>query len=97
MKYIVDIDGTICNNTQGNYTQARPIPERIAKINSLYDQGHHITYWTARGGNSGIDWTDLTNQQLATWGCKFHVLMMRKPVYDLWIDDKAINSEVFFS
>jgi hypothetical protein len=97
MKYIVDIDGTICNNTQGDYNQAKPIPERIAKINALYDQDHHITYWTARGGNSGIDWTDLTNRQLDEWGCKYHVLMMRKPVYDLWIDDKAINSEVFFS
>jgi len=96
MKYMVDIDGTICNNTQGDYPCAQPWPDRIAKINALYDQGHEITYWTARGGNSGKDWTELTTQQLADWGCKYHKLMMRKPVYDLWIDDKAINSEEYF-
>ena len=96
MRYIVDIDGTICITNTGNYVDSKPLTVRIEKINTLYDQGHHITYWTARGGNSGIDWTDLTREQLNRWGCKYHQLHMKKPVYDLWIDDKAINSEEYF-
>ena len=33
MKYIIDVDGTICNNTDGNYHNAIPNECRIAKIN----------------------------------------------------------------
>ena len=58
MRYVVDIDGTICTpgKGEGRYTEAVSIPDRIAKINKLYDQGHYIVYLTARGmgrfGNS---------------------------------------------
>jgi hypothetical protein len=97
MKYIVDIDGTICDSSFGSYYNSKPLHDRIAKINQLYDDGHHITYWTARGGNSGIDWSELTEQQLSDWSCKYHKLLMKKPVYDLWIDDKAINSNTYFN
>lgn len=96
MKYIVDIDGTICNNTDGDYKNAKPYVDRIEKINNLYDAGHYIVYWTARGGNTGKDWTNLTKQQLIKWGCKYDELNMHKPSYDIWIDDKAINAEDYF-
>lgn len=96
MRYIVDIDGTICNNTEGNYESAEPYLDRIEKINKLYDTGNYIVYWTARGGNSGKDWGILTRTQLEEWGCKYHELNMKKPVYDLWIDDKAVNSGEYF-
>lgn len=96
MIYIVDIDNTICDtpNIDGvnRYDLATPIAERISKINSLYDRGMTIVYWTARGGSTGIDWTDLTTQQLENWACKYHELRMRKPSYDVWIDDKAFNA-----
>lgn len=95
-KYMVDIDGTICNNTFGQYEKAKPYAERIKVINDLYDTGHRITYWTARGGNTGTDWSELTKKQLTEWGCKYHELKMQKPAYDIWIDDKAIWSEDFF-
>ncbi len=94
--YIVDIDNTICISSNSDYANSKPIYERIAKINKLYDDGNTIIYWTARGGNSGIDWTDKTHSQLAAWGCKYNEIRMNKPVYDLWIDDKAINSEEYF-
>lgn len=96
MRYIVDIDGTICVTPNGNYLGSKPIDENIKKINQLYIEGHEIIYWTARGGNSGIDWSDLTRHQLEQWGCKFHELRMNKPVYDVWIDDKAISAEEYF-
>ena len=93
-KYIVDIDGTIAN-TPGNldYTMAHPIKKRIDVINKLYDEGNYIKYWTARGTKSGIDWYDITHQQLLDWGCRFHELEVKKPFYDVWIDDRAFNAE----
>ena len=48
-RYCFDIDGTICNNTWGEYEKALPIPDRIEVVNKLYNDGHHIIYFTARG------------------------------------------------
>lgn len=93
----VDIDGTICTNTFGNYELAKPFLGNIQKINKLYDSGHQIVYWTARGGTTKIDWTELTEKQLKKWGAKYHKLVLGKPHYDLYIDDKSINSMNFFS
>ena len=100
MIYIVDIDQTICMtpcvNGKHRYDLSDPFPQRIDKINKLYDQGHTIIYWTARGSGSGIDWTELTTKQLNDWGCKFHEVRLGKPSYDIWIDDKALNDGEFF-
>tara|TARA_R100001230_G_C5620805_1_gene130352 strand:+ start:61 stop:279 length:219 start_codon:yes stop_codon:yes gene_type:complete len=72
MIYYVDIDGTICTQENKNdtldYDKAKPRPEQIQKINKLYDDGHTIVYWTARGTVTGIDWNDLTENQLRLWG-----------------------------
>jgi len=93
----VDIDETICEYGENReYAEAKPITERIKKINSLHEQGHKVVYWTARGGTTGIDWTDLTQEQLTRWGVKYDELKMWKPAYDIFICDKAINSERFF-
>ena len=96
MKYMIDVDGTICNNTNGDYQSAVPFVDRIEHFNKLFDEGHEIHYWTARGSNSGIDWTTLTRQQFANWQVKYTTLKLSKPVYDIWIDDKAINVETYF-
>lgn len=96
MKYIIDIDGTICTNTYGKYHDAVPFMDRIEYLNSLYDAGDEIHYWTARGSTSNIDWQTLTLSQLKEWGAKYTTAQTGKPSYDKWIDDKAFNSEVFF-
>jgi len=93
--YYVDIDGTICNNTNGRYSMAEPREKYIAFVNELYDQGNHITYWTARGATTGIDWSELTKNQLDSWGCKYHKLKMNKPFYDVFLDDKAMSVEEY--
>lgn len=96
-RIFVDIDGTICTwERDGSYEEAKPYLERIKKINALYEEGNIITYWTARGSGSGIDWSFITKKQLNEWGVKYHKLFFGKPVYDVFIDDKAINSENFF-
>ena len=64
------------------------------KINKLYDEGKHITYWTARGSLSGSDYFDLTKKQLDEWECKYHELSVgEKPLYDLLICDKTKRIE----
>jgi uncharacterized HAD superfamily protein len=89
MRYVIDIDGTICTQTASSYPDAEPYADRISKVNALYDQGCEIVYWTARGMSSGTDWSELTKRQLDQWGCKYHHLWMGKPSYDVWVDDKA--------
>ncbi len=97
MIYYVDIDETICNyKGERDYSLATPIRENIEKINKLYDEGHTIIYWTARGTVTGLDWHDLTGRQLKEWGAKYHEYKLGKPHYDVFICDKAFNTEAFF-
>lgn len=93
MVIYIDIDETICNSPdKPNYATSTPIVQNIQKANKLYDQGHLIVYWTARGTATGVDWTAVTEQQLQEWGVKYHGLKFGKPNYDLFIDDKNINT-----
>jgi len=93
MIYFIDIDDTICKlGEELKYETATPIESAIYKVNQLYLQGHHIVFWTARGTGSGLDWSELTRSQLESWGVKYHELRFGKPVYDVFIDDKNLNS-----
>lgn len=107
--FVVDIDGTICDKDvcrkDGDYETSVPKLERIARINALYDEGHIIKYFTARGMGRYEDneylakeaFYDLTYKQLKSWGCKFHELILGKPSGDIYIDDKGINANDFFN
>ena len=95
LKVWVDIDETIClTPPTRKYSESVPIPKNIEKVNRLYDSGHEIVYWTARGCKSGKDYSKLTLSQLEKWGCKYTRLETnyKKPNYDVLIDDKAVNS-----
>lgn len=94
MKIYVDIDNTICHTQDSNYENSQPRQEQIDKINKLYDEGHEIVYWTARGGHSGKIWTAFTRIQLENWGCKYtRIEQQKKPSYDLFICDKTKRIE----
>tara|TARA_Y100001963_G_C6522272_1_gene327151 strand:+ start:135 stop:434 length:300 start_codon:yes stop_codon:yes gene_type:complete len=95
MNIFVDIDETICfYEGERNYPEAVPHYGNIAKINKLYDEGHKITYWTARGTVTKIDWMQTTIDQLNDWGCKYHKISVGlKPAYDLLICDKTKRIE----
>lgn len=100
--YVVDLDGTLCDTQRSEegfwrYLEAKPFPERIEKINKLYDEGHTIIIETARGCTSGKDWYPDTFAQLKSFGLKFHQLRTGvKHGADFFIDDKGINAEDFF-
>ena len=101
MKYCFDLDGTICDtpmrpsDNKPGYLEATPFPFMVGTVNRLYNEGHRIIIQTARGRGSGIDWTDLTKEQLEHWGVRYHELepMFHKPTADIFIDDKGINVE----
>jgi hypothetical protein len=94
--YIFDIDGVICSKEE-DYSLATAYLSRINKINSLFDNGHTIIYWTARGSTTGIDWKEITKNQLKEWGAKYHDVLFGKPYYDYFVDDKGCNSIPFFT
>ncbi len=96
----VDIDETICFyereiplDGKKDYNTAIPNHTNIAKVNKLYEQGHMVVYWTARGSRSGIDWHDFTKKQLDSWGVKYHKLRCDKPYYDIFIEDRSKRIE----
>ena len=94
MVIYIDVDETICNSPdKPDYTTNTPIIENISKANKLYDDGNTIIYWTARGTVTGMDWKTTTLNQFKEWGVKFHDLKFGKPYYDLFIDDKNLNTE----
>ncbi len=81
IKYMIDIDGTICSKTNSEYTSCVPRTDKISLFNHLYEQGHEVRYW-------GKNWDDFTVNQLESWDVKYHTINMGK-------DDKAINANDF--
>lgn len=91
-KIYIDIDNTICITLGTDYSNAKPNHCNIEKVNYLYDIGHEITLWTARGTVTGIDWRSVTEGQLKKWNVKYHCLVFGKPAFDIFIDDKVLNT-----
>ena len=103
-----DLDDTLCTRPKEKeslgiekYNHCEPIQEMIDLSNSLYDKGHTICIYTARGMttfNGDIELIyeklyDLTLKSLEKWGVKHHGLYMGKLHYDLLIDDKCMELE----
>ena len=93
---LCDIDGTICEDIKNEeshlYTTAEVIPGSLDQLNQWYEEGHHITFFTAREEKDRqvtLDWLD-------KHGFKHHGLIMNKPrclnnedVY-CWIDNRKV-------
>lgn len=101
-----DLDDTLCTRPSDKeilgidkYHYCEPIKEMIDLSNSLYDKGHTIYIYTARGmhtlnGDVGEIYAklyDITLNSLKQWGVKHNGLYMGKMHYDLLIDDKAMG------
>ena len=50
-----------------------------------------------RKGQQALDWSKTTKHQLDSWGVKYHDLKLGKPHYDLFIDDKVLNTNDWMS
>jgi len=105
MKYVIDIDGTICTTQSGDYNGSIPLIERIAFVNNLFENGYEVVYFTARGMGSSnenqeaasLKWFELTKKQLDGWGAKYNELILGKPSADFYIDDKNLSIFDFFN
>lgn len=93
-----DLDGVICEQTSGDYHNAKCKKEIVVAINDLYDDGYRVIIYTSRymgRSNEDIIKTykagyNFTLNQLNDWGLKFHELFLGKPRYDVLVDDKSI-------
>ena len=88
--YCFDLDGTLCTNTEGDYENALPYTERISIVNDLYEKGNTIIIETARGSKTGIDWNQITKNQLNKWGISYHKLRAGVKIAE------GINDKSFF-
>jgi CMP-N-acetylneuraminic acid synthetase len=87
-----DIDGVLATVVPGNrYDRATPLRENIRLVNALFDAGHRIILFTARGSVTGKDWKEITHRQMTEWGVRFHDLRFGKPGADYYVDDKMIG------
>ncbi|MDC0533564.1 phosphoheptose isomerase [Candidatus Pelagibacter sp.] len=94
-----DIDNVICRTHKNDYTKSKPIKKTINLINYLYKKGYFIKIFTSRfmgRNNENVNKAKkngykLTINQLKKWNIKFHILIMGKPSFDIYIDDKAFG------
>ena len=95
--YCFDLDGTLCHTVDGDYEESIPHFDRIRRVNQLHSAGHRIVIDTARGSLTGLDWFNITKDQLDRWGVRYHALRVgTKIAADYYIDDKAIVDGEFF-
>jgi CMP-N,N'-diacetyllegionaminic acid synthase len=92
--FCIDIDGVLATIVSPDrYQDANPICNTIDKVNELFNAGHKVILFTARGSATGLDWQAETEAQLRSWGVKYHRLMFGKPAADFYVDDKAMLPE----
>lgn len=92
--YLIDIDGTICDDIPNEQPQrmakANVYPEALKTLNKWYDEGHMITFFTSRlEEHRGV-----TEKWLNNHNFKYHGLLMDKPRggnYH-WIDNHIVRA-----
>ena len=92
--YLIDIDGTICddipNEQPERMSDAKVYPEALETLNKWYNEGHMITFFTSRLEIH----RDVTEKWLNDHGFKYHGLLMDKPRggnYH-WIDNHMVRA-----
>lgn len=91
-RIVVDMDGVIATLTARNdYRLAEPLTDNIRVINRLAAAGNTIVVFTARGSATGLDWSELTRDQLRRWGVAHHELILGKPPADFYVDDRGVS------
>jgi len=95
--YLIDIDGTICddipNEEPERMIDAAVYPDALATLNQWFDEGHIITFFTSRTE----DHRKVTEEWLNKHGFKYHGILMGKPRggnYH-WIDNHIVRATKF--
>ena len=95
--YLIDIDGTICDDIPNEEPErmltAEVYPDALETLNKWFDVGHIITFFTSR--------TEEHREYTVIWldkhGFKYHGLLMGKPRggnYH-WIDNHMVRATQF--
>lgn len=94
---ILDIDGTICDDIPNENPQRMheilPYPEALKMVNTWYERGHIITFFSSRSE----ELRELTTNWLAKHGFNYHNLILGKPrggKYH-WIDNQLLSATRF--
>jgi hypothetical protein len=92
--YMIDIDGTICddipNEEPERMATAELYPDALVTLNKWYDEGHIITFFTSRIEEN----REVTEIWLKKHGFKYHGMLMGKPRggnYH-WIDNHLVRA-----
>ena len=92
--YLIDIDGTVTEDVPNEQPERMatclPYEGSVDMINSWYDDGHIITFFTSRTNEHEI----VTKQWLDKHGFKYHYLLLNKPRggnYH-WIDNHIVRA-----
>mgnify|MGYP002631288140 CR=1 FL=1 len=92
--YLIDIDGTITedvpNEEPERMSTCLPYDGAVNIINTWYDQGHIITFFTSRTDEHEL----VTREWLENNGFKYHNLLLNKPRggnYH-WIDNHTVRA-----
>ena len=92
--YLIDIDGTITDDVPNEEPERMatclPYEGSVEIINSWYDQGHIITFFTSRTDEHEV----VTKQWLEKHGFKYHNILLNKPRggnYH-WIDNHVVRA-----
>ena len=92
--YMIDIDGTICddipNEEPERMATAELYPDALVTLNKWYEEGHIITFFTSRVEEQ----REVTEMWLKKHGFKYHGILMGKPRggnYH-WIDNHLVRA-----
>tara|TARA_Y100000589_G_scaffold135686_1_gene129855 strand:+ start:2476 stop:2892 length:417 start_codon:yes stop_codon:yes gene_type:complete len=95
--YLIDIDGTICDDIPNEQSEkmktAKLYPDALKTLNKWYSQGHYITFFTSRVEEH----RKITEEWLHKNGFKYHALLMGKPRggnYH-WVDNHIVRATRF--
>jgi uncharacterized HAD superfamily protein len=95
--YLIDIDGTICddipNEEPERMATAELYPDALETLNKWYEEGHYITFFTSRTEEH----REVTEVWLKENEFKYHGLLMGKPRggnYH-WVDNHIVRATRF--
>ncbi len=95
--FLIDIDGTICDDIPNEEPERMktvlPYPDALKIINRWYEEGHVITFFSARTEQH----REITEAWLQKHGFKYHGLLLGKPRggnYH-WIDNHLVKATRF--
>lgn len=92
--YLIDIDGTITDDVPNEEPERMatclPYGRSVDTINTWYDEGHIITFFTSRTDEHEI----VTKRWLDKHGFKYHNLLLNKPRFGNyhWIDNHIVRA-----